>query len=145
MGIRPNSRTARVKYDPNLIGAYKPTQGQYQNPKRLRDLKTEVPKMWEKGTELYESLKDYGSSVGLYDELQQKKKKEEYDRMMELRSKPMMPGYGQQFQVSGKPEFKPVTYAGGGMVGIRRPSALPPTGGPMSQGLRSLYNNVKKS
>jgi len=35
--------------------------------------------------------------------------------------------------------------AGGGMVGIRRPSALPPTGGPMSQGLRSLYNNVKKS
>ena len=29
--------------------------------------------------------------------------------------------------------------AGGGMVGIRKPSALPPTGGPMSQGLRSLY------
>ena len=38
-----------------------------------------------------------------------------------------------------------VSYAGGGMVGIRKPSALPPTGGPMSQGLRSLYNNVKKS
>ena len=36
------------------------------------------------------------------------------------------------------------TFAGGGMVGIRRPSALPPTGGPMSQGLRSLYNNVRK-
>ena len=36
-------------------------------------------------------------------------------------------------------------FAGGGMVGIRKPSALPPTGGPMSQGLRSLYNNVKKS
>ena len=33
--------------------------------------------------------------------------------------------------------------AGGGMVGIRRPSALPPTGGPMSQGLRSLYINDK--
>ena len=38
-----------------------------------------------------------------------------------------------------------VEKAGGGIVGIRRPSALPPTGGPMSQGLRSLYNNVKKS
>ena len=34
---------------------------------------------------------------------------------------------------------------GGGMVGIRKPNALPPTGGPMDQGLRSLYNNVKKS
>ena len=33
--------------------------------------------------------------------------------------------------------------AGGGIVGIRKPSALPPTGGPMSQGLRSLYINDK--
>ena len=33
--------------------------------------------------------------------------------------------------------------AGGGIVGIRRPSALPPTGGPMHQGLRSLYINDK--
>ena len=35
--------------------------------------------------------------------------------------------------------------AGGGMVGIRKPSAIAPTGGPMHQGLRSLYNNVKTS
>ena len=35
--------------------------------------------------------------------------------------------------------------AGGGIVGIRKPNAIAPTGGPMSQGLRSLYNNVKKS
>ena len=34
-------------------------------------------------------------------------------------------------------------YMGGGITGIRRPSALPPTGGPMSQGLRSLYINDK--
>ena len=39
--------------------------------------KTAVPKMWEKGTELYESLKDYDFSVGAYDEMQQKKKREE--------------------------------------------------------------------
>ena len=38
-----------------------------------------------------------------------------------------------------------ISRMGGGMVGIRKPSALPPTGGPMHQGLRSLYNNVKKS
>ena len=36
-------------------------------------------------------------------------------------------------------------YMGGGIAGIRKPSAIAPTGGPMSQGLRSLYNNVKKS
>ena len=34
--------------------------------------------------------------------------------------------------------------AGGGMVGIRKPNALPPTGGPQSGGLPSLYNNVRK-
>ena len=34
-------------------------------------------------------------------------------------------------------------YMGGGITGIRKPSALPPTGGPMSQGLRSLYINDK--
>ena len=37
-----------------------------------------------------------------------------------------------------------VPYAGGGMVGIRKPSAIPPTGGPQSGGLPSLYNNVRK-
>ena len=36
------------------------------------------------------------------------------------------------------------SYMGGGMVGIRKPSAIPPESGPMSQGLRSLYNNGRK-
>ena len=34
-------------------------------------------------------------------------------------------------------------FAGGGMVGIRKPNAIAPTGGPMHQGLRSLYINDK--
>ena len=34
-------------------------------------------------------------------------------------------------------------YMGGGITGIRRPSAIAPTGGPMHQGLRSLYINDK--
>ena len=39
----------------------------------------------------------------------------------------------------------PITeYAGGGMVGIRKPGAIAPTGGPQSGGLPSLYNNVRK-
>jgi hypothetical protein len=130
--------TARVKYNPKFPGAYKPTQGQYQDPKAIRDLKTGVPKMWEEGTELYESLKDFGSSTDLYNEMQQIKAKEEYDRKMKLREA-IRPGW-QQFQVSGTPEFESWVpeYAGGGMVGIRRPSALPPTGGPMSQGPKGL-------
>jgi len=33
--------------------------------------------------------------------------------------------------------------AGGGIAGIRKPSAIAPTGGPMDQGLRSLYINDK--
>jgi hypothetical protein len=36
------------------------------------------------------------------------------------------------------PQFIKEKFAGGGMAGIRRPSALPPTGGPQSQGLASL-------
>ena len=34
-------------------------------------------------------------------------------------------------------------YEGGGIVGIRKPNAIAPTGGPMDQGLRSLYINDK--
>ena len=35
-------------------------------------------------------------------------------------------------------------YMGGGIAGIRKPSAIAPTGGPQSGGLPSLYNNVRK-
>ena len=35
-------------------------------------------------------------------------------------------------------------YMGGGIAAIRKPSAIPPESGPMSQGLRSLYNNGRK-
>ena len=34
-------------------------------------------------------------------------------------------------------------YMGGGITGIRKPNAIAPTGGPMHQGLRSLYINDK--
>ena len=47
----------------------------------------------------------------------------------------------QQAFHQSQPGLRGTQFAGGGMVGIRRPSALPPTGGPMSQGLRSLYIN----
>ena len=115
--------TARVKYSPNLVGTYKPIQGKYQDPKRIRDLKTDTPKLWEKGDELYESLKDYNSSVGLYSEMNERKKREEYDEMMKLRSKPR--NYSQQFDVSSldAPEYKPWDpYKGaeGGIASLRK-------------------------
>ena len=138
--------TARYKSDPGkrFIGEKGYVRGTYQDPRSVRELRAEVPKLWEEGTELYESLKDYDSSVGLYDELQQKKAKEEYDKKMKLRNMPRH--FAQQFGIGAAPEFEPWTpeYAGGGMVGIRKPSALPPTGGPQSGGLPSLYNNVRK-
>ena len=59
------------------------------------------------------------------------RKKEKFDW---LREKKLIADRNWQSQVS---------YAGGGMVGIRKPNAIAPTGGPMSQGLRSLYINDK--
>jgi hypothetical protein len=35
-------------------------------------------------------------------------------------------------------------YMGGGITRIRKPSSIPPESGPMSEGLRSLYNNGRK-
>ena len=73
--------TARVKYNPKFPGLYKPIQGRYQDPKKIRELKTETPKLWEKGNELYESLKDFPTSETIYGsvtgakELEEKEKK----------------------------------------------------------------------
>ena len=133
--------TARYKTDPKRRFA-RPRgylRGEYQDPKFVRDLKTEVPKMWEEGTEIFESLKDYESSTELYAEMQERKKREEYDKMMKLRSMPMNLAYGQQFPVSGEPEYKPWTlsFARGGLANLTRTVA--PDSGPVSQGLRSLY------
>ena len=63
--------TARVKYDS------KPTQGQYQDPQYLRDLKEEVPGIWEEGDALYKSLMNPQTSSVLLQELQDRKKYEE--------------------------------------------------------------------
>ena len=60
--------TARYKTDPKgrFAGPRGYLRGEYQDPKFVRDLKTETPKMWEKGTELYESLKDFPTSEAIY-------------------------------------------------------------------------------
>jgi hypothetical protein len=159
--------TARVKYDPKLPGAYKPIQGQYQDPKKIRDLKIEVPKMWEKGDEIYESLKNFDTSMELYNELQQRKALEEYNTKMKLRHKWQSDPFSIGHEVEEKQPFQNLEYQkhplesptqlwapfadggragymGGGIAAIRKPSALPPTGGPQSGGLPSLYNNDRK-
>ena len=53
-------------------------------------------------------------------------------------------GFKKMLEEQGMDYDELSNFAGGGMVGIRKPSAIAPTGGPMSQGLRSLYNNVRK-
>ena len=122
--------TARVKYNPKFPGTYKPIQGRYQDPKRIRDLKTEVPKMWEKGTELYESLKDFPTSEAIYGSITGAKEIEENEARENIEKSKIY-----KF-------FKNLpTMASGGPVRLTRTVA--PDSGPMSQGLRSLYINDK--
>ena len=152
--------TARYKSDPGkrFIGEKGYVRGAYQDPRAVRQLKEETPKLWEKGTEIYESLKDYGSSMELYNELQQKKALEEYNKKMKFKQyrDPFDIGYETEeskpfyeLEYQKHPLESPTQlwepYAGGGIVGIRKPNAIAPTGGPMHQGLRSLYNNGRKS
>ena len=53
-----------------------------------------------------------------------------------------------EFDILGKRRFRAsggrAGYMGGGIAAIRKPHAIPPTGGPQSGGLPSLYNNVRK-
>jgi hypothetical protein len=127
--------TARVKYDPRLPGAYKPIQGKYQDPERLRELKAKVPELYEKGTELYEGIKDYPTSINLYEELQNRKKLEELNKRRELehrfKSRPdyfgyeideQEPFYDLKYQKNPfeKPimRWEPDFYESGGIVGL---------------------------
>ena len=52
---------------------------------------------------------------------------------------PGHPGYTGAFT-----KWKPDSYAGGGIAGIRRPWAIPPESGPDPQGLASMNNYVIK-
>ena len=46
----------------------------------------------------------------------------------------------------GTYDYNPNLYAGGGIAGIRRPNAIPPSSGPMPQGggLSTQFNRVRK-
>ena len=86
----------------------------------IQERKTAVPRMLDTYEQATKLAKDQGIS---------------YEDALKQLNKPNVPGI--DFSLP-----KPIeTLAGGGMVGIRKPNALPPTGGPMSQGLRSLYIN----
>ena len=87
--------------------------------------KTAVPTMLDTYEQASKLAKDQGIS---------------YEDALKQLNKPNVPGIN--FIDFSLP--KPIeTLAGGGMVGIRKPNAIAPTGGPMSQGLRSLYINDK--
>ena len=136
--------TARVKYDPKLPGAYKPIQGQYQDPKKIRDLKTEVPKMWEEGTEIYESLKDFPTSETIYGSITGAKELEEKEKKAKIVD--WLTRYKILPEKDWMQSIDTIGYMGGGMVGIRKPHAIAPTRGPQSQGLASTpeYDTYSK-
>ena len=130
--------TARVKYDPSLPGTYKPRQGQYRDPKAIRELKTEVPKMWEEGTEIYESLKDFPTSETIYGSITGAKELEEKEKKSKiadwLREHKILPEKDWMENIgSGRGDY---SYASGGLT-----TTVAPDSGPMHQGLRSLYIN----
>ena len=156
--------TARVKYNPKILGAHKPTQGQYQDPKSLRNLKEEVGGIWDEGDALWNTLMNPDTSAALFQELQDRKRLEELNRKNKLRSimsaKPL--GIGQQMDVDEIPfyerkfqpnpneaaftSFDPYTeYAGGGIAAVRRPDAIPPRSGPMPDGggLSTMFNRAR--
>ena len=64
----------------------------------------------------------------------------------EFKTGVLQPGEGTIIRMmeGGKGLYGTQFATGGGITGIRRPSAIPPESGPMSQGLRSLYNNGRK-
>ena len=69
---------------------------------------------------------------------------ERMDKLVEKGERYLPEGYDPQNPLTDDVIRNIKGYMGGGMVGIRKPNAIAPTGGPMSQGLRSLYNNVRK-
>jgi len=107
--------------------------------------------LWPGGVSPLETMKEKFDLKTMSDaELAEYNRKRGYRTIEELQTGPLMDyemedilgrnkwlRYLYQPQASGGR----AGYMGGGITGIRKPSALPPTGGPMSQGLRSLYIN----
>ena len=93
--------------------------------------KTAVPKMFDTYEQASKLAKDQGISYE--------------DALKQIKTDTPLDIPGLDFKIDYSLPKPIETLAGGGMVGIRKPNAIAPTGGPMSQGLRSLYNNVKKS
>ena len=134
--LKPTKTSYVPQYDlpPSIIGKkdFKANVPYYQGLTPFKGDTLTLPKLKESAVvkdytpRTYQSIKESKRPSQLETLAQ---KKERFRRMM---LEPGMLGTQDKF-------------AGGGMVGIRRPSAIAPTGGPMHQGLRSLYNNVKKS
>jgi len=69
--------------------------------------------------------------------------KDKWEQIYDMGGIDLMDRIGIAGGVANMAEGGRAGYMGGGITEIRRPSAIAPTGGPMSQGLRSLYINDK--
>ena len=116
------------------------------NPKAklFSDLSTKEKEIYEANViaQNAEILGDYFKKIGL-SESEISSMKEEFYYPTPFKEWKTRKAQGGLIEVPTVP-WPTQTFAGGGMVEIRRPSALPPTRGPQSGGLPSLYNNVRK-
>ena len=92
--------------------------------------------MWEEGTEIYESLKDFPTSETIYGSITGAKELEEKEKKAKIVD--WLTRYKILPEKDWMQDIDTRGYIGGGMVGIRKPHAIAPTRGPQSQGLASL-------
>ena len=91
-----------------------------------------------------QALNTYTAGLVQIDKFKKQLADERMDKLVEKGERYLPEGYDPQNPLTDDVIRNIKGYMGGGMVGIRKPNAIAPTGGPMSQGLRSLYNNVRK-
>ncbi len=78
------------------------------------------------------AMTDYGDADEMLQKAQERKEK------IESTIEKYTPETIKNLMDFSLPQFIKEKFAGGGMAGIRRPSAIPPESGPQSQGLASL-------
>ena len=131
LGMGPTGNISTFLTDPyDTYRASSPKTASERLPTGIKQGWQKVLDLWNMGLISQEEKEKYATEMGREDLLHK-----EYKH----------PIYGPSFSHEQIKRVFPdyFGYEGGGIVGIRKPNAIAPTGGPMSQGLRSLYIDDK--
>ena len=138
-GMGPTGNISTAITDPyDIYRASSPMKASERLPAGIKQGWQYVLDLWNKGLISQEKKEQYAIDMGREDLLYKEYKHPIYG-----------PSYSYDQIKKVYPEyFEGATggragYMGGGITGIRKPNAIAPTGGPMHQGLRSLYINDK--